>query len=263
MPAPILYIPHGGGPLPLLGDPGHANLNVFLRGLTPRLAGARAVVVVSAHWEADQPTVTGAVNPALLYDYSGFPDAAYTITYPAPGDPDLAGRLVAALAGAGITAKSDPDRGFDHGTFVPLKLIAPEAQIPIVQLSLVSGLDPQFHMDMGKTLGALAGDNIAILGSGLSFHNMQVLMARNPAPSAESMTFDRWLNETVLSHTGATESALRGWATAPSARHCHPREEHLLPLHVCYGAAQAAGCSPINIFRDVLLGAQVSGFLWD
>lgn len=265
MVAPVLYIPHGGGPLPLLGDPGHAGLVQFLTAIGAKLKGAKAIVVISAHWEEHIATVSSAAEPGLLYDYTGFPDAAYKITYPASGEANLATQIVAQLKDAGIEACADPDRGFDHGTFVPLKVMLPEARIPIVQMSLLKNLAPQAHIDLGKAIAGLAKEGVVILGSGLSFHNMQVFMQRSQTLSFESEVFDTWLNETVLNETSGwaeKEQALVGWQAAPQARHCHPREEHLLPLHVCFGAALANGLTPMNIFKEPLLGAKVSGFMW-
>jgi len=266
MTAPILYIPHGGGPLPLLGDLGHTGLKTFLTGVGEKLSRAKAIVVISAHWEEDVASVSTAGNPELYYDYFGFPDAAYQITYPAPGAPALAFKILDQLKAAGFESDADPDRGYDHGTFVPLKMMLPEATVPVVQLSLLKTLDPQTHIDLGKAIAGLAKDDVVILGSGMSFHNMQVFMQRSEIISPESQVFDAWLNKTLLDEVtsgAAKEAALVEWQSAPNARFCHPREEHLLPLHVCFGAAQGNNQTPTNIFDEPVLGAKVSGFMWD
>jgi aromatic ring-opening dioxygenase catalytic subunit (LigB family) len=265
MASSVMYVPHGGGPLPLLNDPGHAGLNRFLSEIPDRIGEPDSILVISAHWEEEQATVTGARQPHMLYDYYGFPDAAYRIEYPAPGDPALAGRVGDLLKDAGMASRTDPDRGYDHGTFVPLVCMYPNADIPVVQLSLLGSLDPAAHIDLGKAIAALAGENVLILGSGLSFHNMQSLRQRLAEPAPESRRFDHWLNETLVSDStgwAEKEAALIRWSEAPDARFCHPREEHLLPLHVCFGAAQVLGLSPSNVFNEALMGAQVSGFLW-
>lgn len=241
--ARILYIPHGGGPLPLLGDEGHQELVRSLRSLAASLARPKAIIVISAHWETSVPTVTAGAYPAMVYDYSGFPDEAYRLRYPAPGDPDLAVRIKAALNGAGLSLAMDTDRGFDHGLFVPLMLMYPEADIPCVQLSLVRGLDPGLHLRIGRALASLCGEDILVLGSGFSFHNMQEFF-RSPASGSQGDTrneaFQSWLAETCggagLDPLERLER-LATWATAPHARYCHPREEHLLPLHICAGMA--------------------------
>ncbi len=265
MTIPILYIPHGGGPLPLLGDSAHAGLTSFLTEIPKKIGTPKAILVISAHWEEAIATVSSAAHPEMYYDYSGFPDAAYKITYPAPGDPQLAQQIVDRLNAAGITAQADPARGYDHGTFVPLKLMYPQATIPVVQLSLVASLEPQAQINLGKAIGALAHQDILILGSGLSFHNMRVLMQRNTETSPQSVIFDQWLNTTLADSSadwGEMEKALVNWEAAPEARFCHPREEHLLPLHVCFGAARAAGLSATNVYDEPLMGSKVSGFMW-
>ncbi|MGD9939919.1 MAG: class III extradiol ring-cleavage dioxygenase [Clostridia bacterium] len=241
--ARMLYIPHGGGPLPLLGDEGHQELVGFLRSFAVSMARPKAIIVVSAHWEATVPTLTAGAAPSLIYDYYGFPDEAYHVQYPAPGDPALAGRIESALRKAGFPVVMDSDRGFDHGMFVPLALMYPEADIPCVQLSLVRGLDPALHLRIGQALADLAGEDILILGSGFSFHNMQEFFSTaGPGVPADPRNdvFQAWLAETCGSpDLGGQErlERLAAWETAPHARYCHPREEHLLPLHVIAGAA--------------------------
>ncbi|MFH2113853.1 MAG: class III extradiol ring-cleavage dioxygenase [Spirochaetota bacterium] len=245
--ARILYIPHGGGPLPLLGDEGHLELVGFLRSIAASMAKPKAIIVVSAHWEASVPTVTAGAFPALIYDYYGFPDEAYRLRYPAPGDPDLAGRIKSALDVAGLSLVMDTDRGFDHGLFVPLSLMYPEADIPCVQLSLVRGLDPALHLRIGQALAALVGEDILILGSGFSFHNMQEffwLPGTSGQGDPRNDAFQTWLAETCGSSSLEPLERLErlaAWEAAPHARYCHPREEHLLPLHVCAGMAIGAG----------------------
>lgn len=265
MTVPVLYLPHGGGPMPLLGDVRQAGINKFLTQIPTQLGKPKAILVISAHWEEEIATVSSAPEPEMYYDYYGFPDEAYQVTYPAPGNPQLANQVLALLDNAGIKATSDANRGYDHGTFVPLKLMYPEATIPVVQLSLVSSLDPQTQIDLGKAIGALAVQDILIVGSGLSFHNMHVFMQRSDQISTQSEVFDQWLNDTLLSKTTSNsdkETALVNWQSAPEARYCHPREEHLLPLHVCFGAALVNGLTASNVFDQSLMGSKVSGFIW-
>ncbi len=260
----VLYLPHGGGPLPLLGDPGHAGLTRFLAGLAPGLGGFRAVLVISAHWEADRPTVTSGPAPALIYDYYGFPPESYEIRYPAPGDPALVQRVLALLEASGIAARADAERGFDHGLFVPLKLMLPEARTPCVQLSLTGDLDPARHLAVGRARAPLRDEGVLVVGSGLSFHNLRAFFAPPSAQGhAASVEFDSWLRETCCGaglDAATRRKRLLGWSSAPHARHCHPREEHLLPLHVCAGiSGDAPGAV---IFNDDLMGQRVSGFAW-
>ncbi|AZQ11816.1 DODA-type extradiol aromatic ring-opening family dioxygenase [Shewanella khirikhana] len=260
--APVLFIPHGGGPLPLLGDPGHQELVAFLKALPASLPKPDAILVISAHWEESQPTITGAEQPGLIYDYYGFAPESYQIRYPAPGQPVLARRIKGLLAEAGIAAHIDNERGFDHGMFVPLALMYPEANIPCVQLSLVKGLSPAQHIAIGKALAALKNDNVLILGSGFSFHNLREF--RNGATQdLLNLAFEDWLAGCLLdtnTDAAAKASALIHWQQAPGALHCHPREEHLLPLHLCFGAA---GDAPARqIFDGHILGKKSSGWQW-
>lgn len=261
--APILYLPHGGGPLPLLGDRDHLEMIDFLREVTPVLGTPDAIIVISAHWEERIPTITASAEPPIIYDFVGFPEEAYQITYPAPGAPDLSARLHQLLLADGIDARMDDRRGFDHGLYVPLKIMYPEANIPCLQLSLVSGLDPRTHLDMGRALKPLLEDNILVIGSGFSFHNLGAFFA-NPSDVIDSgnLAFDRWLNETCTSIALSDDERrqrLIDWEQAPSARRCHPREEHLMPLHVCAGMT---GHSAQAVFNGTVLGKRASAFLW-
>ncbi|MFC7158646.1 DODA-type extradiol aromatic ring-opening family dioxygenase [Pseudidiomarina halophila] len=169
----VLFVSHGGGPLPLLGDTQHQELVEQLQGIVPRVQKPQAILVISAHWEAATPTVTTAKHPGLLYDYFGFPPESYKIQYPAQGHPEFAHHVLETLAEHNIPAASDDQRRLDHGVFVPLKLMYPEADIPVVQVSLKHNLDPQQHIELGKALAAITHENLLILGSGFSFHNMR------------------------------------------------------------------------------------------
>lgn len=262
-PLRALYLSHGGGPLPLLGDPAHTEMVKTLQQLAAGMARPEFIIVVSAHWEAPQATVTSGARPALIYDYHGFPEESYQIQYPCPGAPELAAEIVAQLQNADVAVSADAQRGFDHGLFVPLKIMYPEADIPCVQVSLLSHLDPQAHIELGQALRDLATPNTLVIGSGFSFHNMRAFFA---PPSTEdrqaNVAFDQWLQAT-LSDQGLSEAErqqkLVAWQQAPHARYCHPREEHLLPLHVCYGYAGKA-CD--QLFELPILQKQASMYLW-
>jgi len=263
--SPILYLPHGGGPLPLLGDPGHTDLIDFLSNVRGKLGEPRAVLVISAHWEASQPTIQSATNPEMLYDYSGFPAETYEITYPAPGHPELANEIHGQLEKIGFKPKLDSERGFDHGVFVPLKMIFPKADIPCFQISLIKGLDPAQHIALGRALHFLRSQNVLIVGSGMSFHNMRAFFAQGQPGSRRDIEFDEWLVKTCCSGdltTAERDHHLMNWSQAPSARYCHPREEHLLPLHVCYGAAGPNAVPAELVFNGEVLGVKVSALLW-
>ncbi len=255
---PVIYLPHGGGPWPFVevgfGDPAeYARLATYLRGIGS-LPRPRAVLMISAHWEERVATVMSAAHPPMLYDYYGFPPASYEIEWPAPGSPELASRVALLLSAAGIESAEDSARGFDHGTFVPLKLAFPGADVPTVQLSLKAGLDPATHIAIGRALAPLRDEGVLIVGSGMSYHNMRGF-GRGTAV-ADSLAFDTWLGDTVALPAPERDARLTAWASAPSARECHPREEHLLPLMVIAGAAHDdRGTLP---FRDTVLGVRVS-----
>ena len=262
MSAQIVYLSHGGGPLPVLGDPSHRAMAEFMVALPERLHRPEAVLVISAHWEEAVPTVLGAAAPPLFYDYYGFPARAYELTYPAPGEPALAESIAGQLEEHGIPCRLDVRRGFDHGLFIPLKLMYPDADIPCLQLSLIRGLDPAAHLALGRALRGLASENILVVGSGFSFHNMAAFArGGGDVPDDANDRFQDWLIETCtgpLSQAGR-ESRLVDWEEAPSARYAHPREEHLLPVHVCAGMA---GRPATTIFDGYIARKRSVAFLW-
>jgi len=255
---PTLYIPHGGGPCFFMEwTPPHTwdRMAAWLRGLAGGLPSRpEALLVVSAHWEAPVPTVTTAPQPSLLFDYYGFPAHTYELSWPAPGSPELATRVRALLDEARIGSAADPDRGLDHGVFVPLKLAFPEADVPTVQLSLKAGLDPAVHVALGRALAPLRDEGVLLVGSGMSFHDMRAF--DSPRALDPSRRFDAWLAEAVAEPRHEREERLAAWERAPAARACHPREEHLIPLMVAAGAAGDAAGSVV--FTDEVMGAVVS-----
>lgn len=261
--ATILFIPHGGGPLPLLNDPTHADLNRFLRDYPASIDRPDAIIVVSAHWEESEVAVTSAAAPPMLFDYFGFPPEAYEYRYAAPGQPQLAGRVHDCLQKAGIESRLDDERGFDHGLFVPLMLMYPEADIPCIQISLSASLDAALHLRIGKALTVLKQDKLLVLGSGFSFHNMQALTSkRDDRIDPRNLAFEDWLAQTCTDTSlpeAQREQRLADWQSAPHARYCHPREEHLLPLQVCYGIGQAPAR---QVFRQPVARFISSAFEW-
>lgn len=262
---PVLYIPHGGGPLPLLGEQNHRALTAFLQTLGAHLPRPKALLMISAHWEEPIAYVSSAAAPAMIYDYSGFPPESYQFQYPAPGHAELANKMIELLSAQGIAAALNPSRGFDHGTFVPLMLIHPAADIPVVQLSLLKSLDPAAHIALGRALAPLREDGVLIIGSGLSFHNMQAFFSGAPEVRGRSEKFDDWLTQLLTAADGSTaarQASLEQWQHAPEARYCHPREEHLLPLHVCFGAASGASPQAARNFTGTLFNTCISGFIW-
>ena len=256
---PTYYIPHGGGPWPFMPERAAelTGLTAFLRGLLGDVGPApRAIVVISGHWEERVPTVSARADYAMLYDYSGFPAHTYEVQYPAPGSPEVAERVRDVLRDAGLPVATERARGYDHGVFVPFMLIAPEATIPIVPLSLVAGLDPAHHLAVGRALAPLRREGILIVGSGMSFHNLRALFSGADLSRAES--FDAWLNDTLTGDVAGRAARLAEWSSAPDARFAHPREEHLLPLMVAAGAAVDDPAT--RVYHEPVMGAATSGF---
>ena len=258
-----LFLSHGGGPMPLLGDSGHHEMVSCLENIASNIPKPDALLVISAHWEEQTPTITAGESPSLIYDYYGFPENSYDIQYPCVGDPSLASEIYKLLGNAGIEAKLDDTRGFDHGLFVPLKIMYPEANIPCVQLSLVNTLDPSHHLKIGRALQSISQNNVLVIGSGFSFHNLKSFFTADTPESQDlNLSFEKWLLKTCCSSEYSEEERVQRlvrWADAPGARFCHPREEHLLPLHVCYGVAQTP-CS--DFFEIEIMNKKSSMYLW-
>ena len=258
---PTVFVPHGGGPWPFVdmpfGDKAELDaLATYLRSVraVPKSA-PKALLVVSAHWEERVPTVMSGARPPMLYDYYNFPPAAYTITWPAPGAPAVAARVREVLGAAGIETGADAQRGFDHGTFVPLKLAYPDADVPAVQLSLVRGLDPAQHLAIGRALAPLRDEGVFIVGSGMTFHNLRAFR-RESAPAAAA--FDAWLRDATTREPEERDRLLTEWTKAPHARDVHPREEHLLPLMVIAGAAGSDRGR--TAYEGTVLGLRLSAY---
>ena len=235
---PTYFISHGGGPWPYVPQMRLAARELELSLVDiPRQLGAapKAILMISAHWEEAIFTLMANRAPPMLYDYYGFPESTYAVVYAAPGSPELAARAGALIESSGVSSRLDVERGFDHGTFCPMAVMYPDANVPTVQLSLRAGLDPAEHLALGRALAPLRDEGVLIIGSGLSYHNLGAL---GPTGSAPSAAFDAWLQNTLLTaNTTDRERLLIEWEKAPAARLAHPREEHLLPLMVAVGAA--------------------------
>jgi aromatic ring-opening dioxygenase catalytic subunit (LigB family) len=246
-----------------MNEPGHASLNRFLGEYAASIVRPDAIIVVSAHWEEAEIAITSAPTPPLLFDYSGFPPETYEYQYPAPGHPGLATRVHDLLGKAGIASRLDAGRGFDHGMFVPLLLMYPLADIPCIQISLSSSLDAALHVRLGEALDTLKKENLLVLGSGFSFHNMQAIMSKTDAAiEPRNQAFEDWLSETCCATTlsaAEREQRLVNWQQAPYARYVHPREEHLLPLQVCYGMGRSAAR---RVFQEPVAGFLASAYEW-
>ncbi len=238
---PVYFLSHGGGPWPFVEAmrSHYVKTEQAMRALSQNLPSKpKAVLVVTAHWETPEFSVSTGEHPPMLYDYGGFPANTYQVQYPAPGSPALAARVVELLSQAGIPVRQDVTRGFDHGTFVPLSLIFPDASVPVVMLSIKASYDPQEHIQVGQALQALRDEGVLILGSGLNYHNMRGFGREESTRVAEE--FEHFLND-AIARPQATErdAMLLNWEAAPGARQAHPHEDHLLPLMVIAGAAGA------------------------
>jgi aromatic ring-opening dioxygenase catalytic subunit (LigB family) len=258
---PTYFISHGGGPWPWLPEmhDAMAPLAASLRRITAEIGGLpRAVLSISGHWESERFAVMAAAQPGMVYDYHGFPEHTYRVRYPAPGAPALAQRIEALLRGAGIDAAQDGTRGYDHGTFAPLAVMFPQADVPVLQLSLKHGYDVAEHLSVGRALAPLRDEGVLILGSGLSFHNLRL---RGAAAQAPSRAFDTWLRETLEGSAPRERRArLLQWEQAPAARTAHPREDHLLPLMVAMGAAEDEAATTVHHEADAWPGWTVSSW---
>ena len=247
---PVLYLSHGAPPL---AD--DETWTAELAAWSDDLPRPSSILVVSAHWEL-APTAVSATSGdvPLLYDFWGFPQHYYEVTYDAPGAPELAQSVAGLLSGAGETLHQDPTRGLDHGAYVPLKEMFPEADVPVVQLSMPT-LDPHRLFALGERLAPLRDENVLILGSGFTTHNLGWFNPSAPsdaAPPTPSAEFDHWAAETV--GNGDVDAVLDFLAKAPAAREAHPRTEHWAPLYVALGAASASGGLDADSVESVIDG---------
>ncbi|HEU5398690.1 MAG TPA: class III extradiol ring-cleavage dioxygenase [Gammaproteobacteria bacterium] len=237
LPHPVLFVSHGAPTLAL--DEAHPT-HIFLKALGPGLPKAQAILVVSAHWDTEVPTVTGAVRHDTIHDFSGFPEPLYALRYPAPGAPSLARETAGLLQAAGFEARIDQNRGLDHGAWVPLMLMYPEAKVPVVQLSLQTRMGAEHHLKLGAALAPLRERGVLIVGSGGATHNLREFF--RPAPGQDESyvkNFTKWL-QTVLKKPDL--ASLKDYRRlAPDAARAHPTEEHFFPLLVAAGAASGPG----------------------
>jgi 4,5-DOPA dioxygenase extradiol len=238
---PSLFLSHGSPMMALEPSPARD----FLAGLGGQLPHPRAILMVSAHHDAADrgggATVTASPAPPTIHDFGGFPDELFAMRYPAPGDPALAGRVAKLLASHGLAVTADPDRGLDHGAWVPLSLIYPHADIPVVQLSIQSSASPEFHYALGQALASLRDEGVLIIGSGSITHNLRALFsARLPiGASAPAWVtgFTDWIADRMAA--GDIDDVLHCVERAPHGRDNHPTPDHILPLFVAMGAGGA------------------------
>lgn len=259
----VIYISHGGGPLPILDDPSHDNMIQFMKNLPQKIKRPDSIIVISAHWEEDIVTIQSGSKPDIMYDYYGFPEPAYSIQYPCKGDRDLALKIAGLFEHNGMEYRLDDNRSYDHGSYIPLKMMYPNAEIPVLQISLQHNLDPLTHLKIGQALRPLLEENILIIGSGFSFHNMREFdfMGKNIEDSLNNEFQDK-LIEICCTEKDEKEKwdQFIKWENIPGARYCHPREEHLLPLFVCAGLSENVGT---KVFDNYIVGKRAVAFLWE
>ena len=239
---PTFFLSHGGGPWPYLDAQArgpYARLEQSLEELPRQLPGKpEAILVVSGHWEEKDVAVMSGAAPPMIYDYGGFPEELYHIRYAAAGSPRLAQRAQSLIQQASLPARLDRERGFDHGVYSILAVTYPQADVPVFQVSLRSDLDPETHLRIGRALAPLRDEGVLIIGSGSSYHNLRRFFGPR-VRRRDAAQFDGWLQETLVESSPASRTErLLEWQRAPAAREAHPREEHLIPLHVVVGAAE-------------------------
>ncbi|XP_073964098.1 uncharacterized protein [Choristoneura fumiferana] len=264
--APALFVNHGGGPMPLLGDKDHVGLTNFLRDDVQKhvdFKNIKAIILVTAHWEEDKVTISSGNHHDLYFDYYGFPPESYKYKYDAPGDSKLAERIHAVLKKNGIDSRLDPTRGWDHGVFVPMMLINPAADIPIIQVSVLSNQDPAQHYKLGQALYEFRKEGIAVFGSGMSYHNMREFFNSRGAGRVINKEFDEYLSSVCTAEETRRREGLLKWREAKGATEAHPQRaaEHFMPLVVVAGAGGSKQGE--RIFNWDMGGVfRLSGFIW-
>ncbi|KAH8731689.1 Extradiol ring-cleavage dioxygenase, class III enzyme, subunit B [Phaeosphaeriaceae sp. PMI808] len=271
--APVISLSHGGGPMPLLGDASHREITASLQNKIPQILklktpdAPRAILLVTAHWSTDKTTISSASRHELLYDYYGFPPESYELKHDAPGSPEIANEVEQVLKEAGVECVKDGERGWDHGVFVPMKLIDPAAKTPIVQLSVLASESPSQSYAVGQALSSLRAKNIAIIGSGFAtFHNLRLMFSgASSTPDFKKQSID-WSNAVtdaaLTNDQGERARKFDNWRTWPNTYTMHPRggAEHFLPLIVCAGAA---GTTKGRKYADDFRGLDMWSYYWD
>ncbi len=235
---PTYFISHGGGPWPWIPQMAAdlEPLAASFRAMPGEIGEKpKAVLMISGHWETDDFAVMHSARPPMVYDYFGFPPETYKIQYPAPGAPELAEEVAHMIHAAGLPTRLDDEYGYDHGTFVPMAVMYPQADVPLFQVSMRHNYDPAEHFELGRALAPLRDRGVLIVGSGLSFHNLRMF---GPGAKEPSTVFDGWLTETLALPPAERTAALLEWEKAPQARTCHEKEDHLVPLFAALGAAE-------------------------
>lgn len=257
---PTYYISHGGGPWPWMEDRRRVFAKLeesFLRMPDELPERPKAILMISGHWETENVSVMHAAHPPMVYDYYNFPPHTYEVTYPSPGAPDLAERTAALLKETGLPVQLNETQGYDHGTFVPMAILYPDADIPLFQVSIRKNYDPEEHFRIGRALAPLRDEGVLIIGSGLSYHNLR---AFGPGAKVPSMAFDSWLDQTLALPSTERTAALMDWESAPYARDCHAQEDHFVPIFAALGAAEGDIATRTYHEDDIFGGVTASSY---
>jgi 4,5-DOPA dioxygenase extradiol len=255
--APSLFISHGAPTFAL--DPGLLGAN--LRAIAPRLKGVSAVLVVSAHWLSREACVMTTAEPETIHDFGGFAPELYRLEYQAPGAPQIAQQAASVLAAAGFAVGEDAQRGLDHGAWVPMLHLYPEARTPVFQVSMPYDLDTAGAWRLGRALGSLRHSGVLIIGSGSVTHNLYDVRQNGSSTAAYAREFVGWMRSAVLARD--TDRLIRYRRLAPHAERAHPTEEHLLPLLVALGASCAGDDMPEVIEGDMTYGVlAMESYAW-
>ena len=255
---PSLFIPHGGGPSFFMTGERKNQYQAtedFLSSIQYMLpAKPEAILIITAHWETRIPSFTGGAKPELIYDYYGFPPETYELKYPAPGQPALAQRAAQLIKQAGLPAEVDADYGWDHGVFIPLKVMYPEANVPVVAMSLHESLNPELHSHLGRALAPLRDEGVLIVGSGFMTHGLPFLRdwsidAKAPGWSSD---FDQWAADAIS--RGDVDMLASYKDLAPAVNYAHPTVEHFTPLFVTLGAASEPDAIPETLIEGFWMG---------
>jgi 4,5-DOPA dioxygenase extradiol len=245
---PSLFISHGS-PMLALED---APTTHFMRSVGQSMPRPKAILVASAHWETERPMLSSAEHPETLHDFGGFAKELYELRYWAPGSPMLALQAQGLLQKAGIGASLDPSRGFDHGAWNPLLLMYPEADIPVVELSVQPQRDARWHYALGQALASLKDQGVLIMGTGNLTHNLyEAFRGGHVETPAWVDAFSSWVFERLSE--GDLDALLNWWTRAPYAQRNHPSPEHFLPFFVALGAAGAQAKAQ-RLHHDVTMG---------